>query len=335
MHKRAIKLFWALSCTTALLGVAVPARAIDGVVLIDQARVAAAGGFPFHIIQPGSYRLAGNLTLPNASTDGIRADVYGVTIDLNGFKISGPSTCNQVTGTCSPAGGGVGVFALGGRVINGFVVGMAGHAVVADTVEDLQVFGNNAGVRCNRCLRITARQNASTGIDASGGFVRDSFALDNGGDGIKGYQTAVSNVVASGNGKNAIGNFGHGINVGASVVSHSVASGNRLFGITAANSTVSDNSASGNKVGISAQASRVHGNTVLDNTDGIYVTFSTVTNNIVQANPNGPGYALVLGISTGGTNAYGGNTLNFFGPWGISGTGVQIAPNVCNNALCP
>src|SRR5271156_6144744 len=69
-----------------------PAFAIDGQVLINQSTVMAAGGFPYKITQPGSYKLSGNLVVP-ANTDGIDINVSNVTIDLNGFKISGPVTC--------------------------------------------------------------------------------------------------------------------------------------------------------------------------------------------------------------------------------------------------
>ena len=37
------------------------AFAVDGVVLINQSTVTAAGGFPYSITQSGSYRLSGNL----------------------------------------------------------------------------------------------------------------------------------------------------------------------------------------------------------------------------------------------------------------------------------
>jgi len=36
---------------------------LEGVVLINQSTVMAAGGFPYVITQPGSYKLSGNLTL--------------------------------------------------------------------------------------------------------------------------------------------------------------------------------------------------------------------------------------------------------------------------------
>lgn len=79
----------------ALALVPLTVSAVDGVVLIDQNKALAGGitpgdapGFPVTIGRAGSYRLAGNLTLP-ASADGIVIAESGVTLDLNGFSIIG------------------------------------------------------------------------------------------------------------------------------------------------------------------------------------------------------------------------------------------------------
>ncbi len=75
----------------ALLAAAlVPAcvYAVDGVILINQSTVMAAGGFPYTISQPGSYKLTGNLVVPNF-VSGIQISASNVTLDLNGFTISG------------------------------------------------------------------------------------------------------------------------------------------------------------------------------------------------------------------------------------------------------
>lgn len=70
------------------------AWAIDGVVLIDQNKALLGGvtpgdtpGFPVTITQPGSYKLASNLTSPiNVSTIVIASD--NVDLDLNGFTVT-------------------------------------------------------------------------------------------------------------------------------------------------------------------------------------------------------------------------------------------------------
>ena len=65
---------------TALLMFAIAtvnnAWAVDGVVLINQSSVAAAGGFPFFITQPGSYKLSSNITMNVTSAGNYRNCAY-------------------------------------------------------------------------------------------------------------------------------------------------------------------------------------------------------------------------------------------------------------------
>src|SRR6266436_6650069 len=70
------------------------AFAVDGVVLINQSTVMAAGGFPYVISQPGSYKLSGNLTMNTTNTGNYRGNDVpivisssSVVLDLNGFSI--------------------------------------------------------------------------------------------------------------------------------------------------------------------------------------------------------------------------------------------------------
>jgi len=81
------------------------AFAADGQILINQATVIATGGFPYKITQPGSYKLSGNLTPPDANTNGINVTADNVTIDMNGFSIIGPCA----TAAACPLTSGVGV----------------------------------------------------------------------------------------------------------------------------------------------------------------------------------------------------------------------------------
>lgn len=76
----------ALIAFLCFAAVAVQAQASD-VVLIDQAVVKAAGGFPFKLTHPGSYRLTGHLTVP-ATSNGLMIDAPNVLVDLNGFTIT-------------------------------------------------------------------------------------------------------------------------------------------------------------------------------------------------------------------------------------------------------
>ena len=70
--------------------------AVDGVVLINQATVTAAGGFPYLITQPGSYKLSGNLTA-TANFEAIVIAASNVVLDLNGFTVSCSLANGQVT----------------------------------------------------------------------------------------------------------------------------------------------------------------------------------------------------------------------------------------------
>lgn len=80
-----------------LVGLAPSVRASDGVIEIDQARVNALGGFPFLITTSGSYILTSNLTvLDNHSAIAVLTGVHNVTLDLNGFTISGAGLNNGI-----------------------------------------------------------------------------------------------------------------------------------------------------------------------------------------------------------------------------------------------
>ena len=81
------------------------AFAVDGVVLINQATVMAAGNFPYTISAAGSYKLSSNLNVPSG-VDGIKIAASNVTLDLNGFSIANvdPNNSNnflllKLTGT--------------------------------------------------------------------------------------------------------------------------------------------------------------------------------------------------------------------------------------------
>ena len=85
---------FALVAACAIVSVT-PASAADGQVVITQAKALAgdvtpgdAAGFPVTLSLPGSYVLASNLS-PGKDLDGIVAAVQDISIDLNGFTLSG------------------------------------------------------------------------------------------------------------------------------------------------------------------------------------------------------------------------------------------------------
>ena len=179
------------------------AFASDGAALIDQKAALAGGitpgdtpGFPVTLSQPGSYRLSGNLTVPDADTTAIRITADAVTLDLNGFSIIGPLICPPGIATCLSAGDGIGIEARRNlnvgpralRISNGSVRGVGSIGIVIEgsgnTVERVTVDSNPKGGMTvgGSVIASSAIRNGAFGIIA--GMVRDSTAAENAGDGI-------------------------------------------------------------------------------------------------------------------------------------------------------
>ncbi len=127
------------------------AFAVDGVVLINQSSVLAAGGFPYVIANSGAYKLSGNLIVPHANTTAIMITSSNVSVDMNGFSILGPTVC---TGTsfavtaCSPTGNGDGIstsLAANSRVnvSNGNVKGMGRFGINPMAVSNVPLKSAN------------------------------------------------------------------------------------------------------------------------------------------------------------------------------------------------
>jgi hypothetical protein len=214
--------------------------AVDGVTLIEPSRVARgsitpgdAPGFPVTISEPGSYRLAGNLTVLDMFTTAIEITADNVTLDLNGFSIIGPNVCTPNPTMCS-SGGGVGVhagsFSTGTiaphsvRVVNGTVRGMGFHGV--------RLMGDGTTVE-----RVNTYSNGGPGIVVGDGSVIDSTAVLNGGAGIIGTivrgnistNNRASGIflrgpggVAIGNSAKGNGNFGIDASCAGSIVGNAV-----------------------------------------------------------------------------------------------------------------
>ena len=212
-----------------------------------------APGFPVEINASGSYRLTGALDVSgqpdpeNVTAISISAPL--VTVDMNGFAITGPVTCSPVNG-CIPAGGtGVGIATLtSGRVIirNGSIQGMGDDAINCLSqceLADLYVTQNggdgvNASSLNNNAVRINALHNAGNGITFRG-LVEKSHAVGNGEIGIvMAADSQLRNSTASSNDDSGIlcircslmdniSSFNSGFGVEYSGAS--IAGGNRLF----------------------------------------------------------------------------------------------------------
>jgi hypothetical protein len=155
------------------------ALGVDGVILIDQNKALAgnvtlgdAPGFPVSITQPGSYRLSGNLTVPDANTTAILINTGNVTVDLNGFAILGPTVCSGTPLSCAPAASGVGI----GTTVNT----QSNIAVHNGSVRGMRVGIFLAGSG-HLVKDVRAEHNEGSGIVVGVGTVSHSTARSNGG----------------------------------------------------------------------------------------------------------------------------------------------------------
>ena len=190
------------------LSSAMPAFAVDGTVLINQATVNAAGGFPYVITQSGSYKLSGNLVISIPYKDGIDVNADNVTLDLNGFTISGPAICTGTPPSCTEyyeAQIGIrstsNAIAVRNGVVRGFDAGIF-------------LFGKN-----NIVEDVLVTENHTYGIDVVHAVVRRNNASRNGAAGISAVNSVVTDNVAN-------SNTGTGISAGSSVVMQNTASFN-------------------------------------------------------------------------------------------------------------
>jgi nitrous oxidase accessory protein NosD len=194
----------------AALMFAAPAFAVDGVVLINQSTVLAAGGFPYKITQPGSYKLSGNLVVP-ANVDGIDILADGVTVDLNGFRISGP-------GTCTGEGAGISCVSLSGTGIsgsstdvtirNGSIVGFSYGIYLlsgsSSLVEEIHASGNAYGIIARDAVirRNITSSNVNDGIYATYSTITENVSNFNGGYGLVLYRGVYGSNTFESNGFN-------------------------------------------------------------------------------------------------------------------------------------
>ncbi len=133
--------------------------------------------FPVTITEPGSYQLTSDLEVAGINTTAIKVEADGVTIDLNGFEIRGPSICTYTTAggtTCSAAGNGIGIDnSAGGRltVHNGRVTGMGFTGIRAS---------NSSGTKSSHVYDVTVANNPWSGISMRYGVVRNVVGEFNG-----------------------------------------------------------------------------------------------------------------------------------------------------------
>src|SRR5262245_40207879 len=195
-----------------VLAFAPSAAAVDGVVLINQATSVNGlpgcphAGFPIVICQSGSYRLAENLTVGATNTNAIDITVNNVSIDLNGFTVSGPGDCVAATYPvqCTNIGTGRGINGSGSKnltvrngTVRGFGAGvLAGPNALVDGVHaESNTDIKSAGIWIfdGLVIHCTTTANAGDGIDGSLGTISFSTASYNGANGISSGYTVSNN----------------------------------------------------------------------------------------------------------------------------------------------
>ena len=288
-----------------LVALSLPASGRDGLLEFSQGQAAAGGvtagdaaGFPITISTSGSYILTSNLDVTDINAGAIDVTADNVTIDLNGFLVSGPNTCTGSGSgiSCGTQTGASGIesSSLGTVVKNGSVRGFGVHGVSLNSAS--------------RSLSDTPTPNPPHSPPTNRyGVVRGSFARPHGSNGI-----AVSN---------------------GSLVVHSTARGNGLIGIQSSSGSsvrgcaVNDNRNSG--ISLSTMSS-AHDNASSDNGgDGI----SALQNTMVSGNAlwSNTGFGLDLTTFSGyWLNVLLSNTA------GSVDDGLSQGVNACNgNTTCP
>jgi hypothetical protein len=257
-----------LTCLLAQGPLTPPGAPAPTMKTLDQveARTPLAGGTSPVSIGSGSYYLTGNLTVISGA-NGITVSASDVTLDLNGFTLTGPGS-----------GSGAGIYLNGGvtnvTVVNGTIRGWGSHGINALgnpdlRVEKLRVISNGGvGIAGDvNCVAIycVAKSNVGQGIQGTDNcLIKDcqvAGTLGSPGDGISlGNGAVVSGCTTSNNGGNGItattdsvirdcsarNNSGRGIFGG--VVEHCTALENSLPGITALTATNCYGSSTGSSV---------------------------------------------------------------------------------------
>jgi hypothetical protein len=195
------------------------AYALDGVVLIPSSTT-----FPYKITQPGSYRLSANLVVTGLNTDGIDIDSDNVTLDLNGFTISGPGTLSTAKGIVSAnqnitikngfvTGFKEGIFLTGSGSLSDLIVSSNGDVGVTavscgflDTCTG--VFSFEASQNGFVIVRCIAQNNVDSGFNVTNAIVSESVADGNSAGIIASASTLIHNVIS--NNSFGLGWFGLG-----------------------------------------------------------------------------------------------------------------------------
>lgn len=285
----------------------------------------------FKITQPGSYYLTGNVTVPSGMT-GILAVAYDVTIDLNGFEITGAA--GSIDGISSGA-----INYRSVTVRNGTVSGLGRdgvnlYAIDGGSIEQVKArgcgrYGLVSGTNgiMERC---TAHYCTVAGLNVYlHAIARDCNAASNAGDGfLIAYDASASHCTST-------GNAGKGFNAASAngSMDHCLAEGN-LTGFQLGNYSVLEQCRAMDNTGVGVRAANnctireclVAGNVQ----QGIYVdNYCTVSGNQVRDN-GGTNYAGIWLSQVGNRCEDNSCTGNGYGVY-VSATDNLVFRNSCRN----
>lgn len=225
---------------TTILLLAFVSSPVFAVVKINQSKAEAGGvtsgdsaGFPVTISVAGSYQLTGNLTVAGANKTAIDVTAEDVTINLNGYSITGPTVCTGSGSSisCTPTGTGRGINGTGITVFNGTVRGMGETGIQCGTCSVTNVHATNNGgngIYVNNGIISGSRAdyNGQEGFDLNGGTISGSTAMWNGL-----YGLWVGSGVAQGNTLNSNGSAGIYANFNATILNNMI-SYNEGYGVS-------------------------------------------------------------------------------------------------------
>jgi hypothetical protein len=206
---------------------ALPAAAVDGEILINQAKINAGGitpgdtaGFPATISRAGHYKLSANLVVPGG-VNGIEVTTNDVVIDLNGFTIRSNSP-NKIDNAIHAIN--VNRLRVGNGTITGFAAGIYNLNGRFAVIENTRLIANADGLitQSEAAIRDNTIALGSGGIDCSAScLIQGNTITGNQGIGIRVTEGAVvlGNVIAGNGGyglapDNPRSGYGHNVLVG-------------------------------------------------------------------------------------------------------------------------
>ena len=204
---------------------------------------------PYTISVPGNYTLAAKLTYTADLVDAITISASNVTLDMNGFGITGPGIATSDYSGITINGNGV-------EVRNGYITGFYdGFNIFGIGIKalNLKIYENAYGIdavggaHCATVCGCTVYGNPVVGISAcgAGNIVTNNVSYNNGDYGI--YAIGQSCIT----GNSSYGNTGVGIYAGpGSTVKNNSSCNNGTYGIQTAGTVLLDgNAATGNNGG--------------------------------------------------------------------------------------